>query len=102
MAPAALAALSRREFTDLAAGMAVARAGYDGLRRNALLALGAARDRSARALIERLCDDGSAMVREAARWAEQRMDGALRQAPERIPETPEETPHETRPTIGRE
>ena len=38
LAPAELAALSRDEFERLAAGMALARAQYDGLRRNALLA----------------------------------------------------------------
>jgi epoxyqueuosine reductase len=69
MPPAALAALSREDFDRLAAGTALARAQYDGVRRNALLALGAARDAGARALARRLADDPSPVVREAARWA---------------------------------
>jgi epoxyqueuosine reductase len=69
MAPAALAALSREEFDRLAAGTALARAQYDGIRRNALLALGAARDGGARAVVARLTADASAIVRAAAAWA---------------------------------
>jgi epoxyqueuosine reductase len=64
-----VAALSRDEFRALAAGMAVARAQHDGLRRNALYAIGAARDSSARPLVERLTRDEAPVVREAARWA---------------------------------
>ena len=45
LAPAEVAALAPDEFERLAAGMAVARARYDGLRRNALYAIGSARDR---------------------------------------------------------
>ena len=71
--PAALAALSREEFDRLAAGTALARAQYDGIRRNALLALGAARDASARPVVERLTADASAVVRAAATWALGRM-----------------------------
>ena len=69
LAPAALAALSREEFERLAAGTALARAQYDGLRRNALLALGAGRVADARPLVERLTADPSPIVREAAAWA---------------------------------
>jgi epoxyqueuosine reductase len=64
-----IAALSREEFDRLSAGMALARAKYDGLRRNAILALGPARARKARALLERLSQDPSPLVRDAARWA---------------------------------
>ena len=67
--PAALAALSADEFARLAAGTALARARYDGVRRNALLALGAARDVRARAVVERLVGDPSPLVAEAAAWA---------------------------------
>jgi epoxyqueuosine reductase len=70
---AELAALSEDEFRRLSAGMALARAQYHGLRRNALLSLGAARDRSARPVIERLCADPSEIVREAAAWALSRL-----------------------------
>jgi epoxyqueuosine reductase len=69
LSPAALAALTREEFDRLAAGTALARAQYDGIRRNALLALGAARDASARPVVERLTADASSVVRAAAVWA---------------------------------
>ncbi|HXU81736.1 MAG TPA: tRNA epoxyqueuosine(34) reductase QueG [Polyangia bacterium] len=64
-----IAALSPAEFERLAAGMALVRAQYDGLRRNAVLALGAGRRQGARALLERLTADSSAVVAEAARWS---------------------------------
>src|SRR4051812_51309 len=70
-----MAALTAEEFDRLAPGMAVARARYDGLRRNAILALGAARRRRSRPLLEKLCTDPSPVVREAARWALERLDG---------------------------
>ncbi|MBC8132556.1 MAG: hypothetical protein H7X95_06210 [Deltaproteobacteria bacterium] len=64
-----MAALTEEEFGRLAAGMAVVRTRYDGLRRNALLSIGAARDRSARALVESLQGDPSVIVAESAMWA---------------------------------
>jgi epoxyqueuosine reductase len=64
-----IAALSPEEFERLSAGSALARAKYDGLRRNAILSLGPARAHKARALLERLCQDPSPIVRDAARWA---------------------------------
>lgn len=70
----ALAAMTRAEFDAWVPGTALARAGYDGLRRNACYALGAARDASARALLERLSHDDSERVAEAARWALARLD----------------------------
>ncbi|HET6147719.1 MAG TPA: tRNA epoxyqueuosine(34) reductase QueG [Polyangia bacterium] len=73
--PAALAALTREEFERLSAGTALARAQYDGLRRNALLALGAGRALEARPLLERLTADPSPIVREAAVWALARIAG---------------------------
>ncbi|MEA2699009.1 MAG: epoxyqueuosine reductase [Myxococcales bacterium] len=69
MSPTQLAALSPDEFARLAAGTALARAQYDGIRRNALLALGAARDAGARAVVERLTLDPNPVVSEAAVWA---------------------------------
>ena len=45
LTPAEIAALTPADFDRLTAGMAVARAQYDGLRRNALYAIGAAPDR---------------------------------------------------------
>jgi epoxyqueuosine reductase len=73
MPAAEVAALSRDDFERLSAGMSLARAQYDGLRRNALLAIGAARDGAARGVVERLAADPSAVVREAARWALDRL-----------------------------
>lgn len=64
-----IAALSREEFDRLSPGTSLARAKYDGLRRNAILSLGPARARKARALLERLAQDESPIVSDAARWA---------------------------------
>jgi epoxyqueuosine reductase len=75
LSPAEIAALAPEEFDRLAAGMAVARARYGGMRRNALYAIGSARDRAARDVVERLVDDPDASVRDAAAWALGRLDG---------------------------
>jgi len=74
LAPAEVAALAPAEFDRLSAGMALARAQYDGLRRNALYAIGAERQRDHRALLDRLANDASPEVRDAARWALERLD----------------------------
>jgi epoxyqueuosine reductase len=73
--PAAIAALSRDEWDRLAPGMALARPGYDGLRRNAILAMGKARARRERALLVRLAEDPSPLVSETARWMLGQLDG---------------------------
>ncbi|HMK72447.1 MAG TPA: tRNA epoxyqueuosine(34) reductase QueG [Myxococcaceae bacterium] len=65
----ALAGLSREDYGALVPGTALARAGYDGLRRNAAYALGAARAEDARPVLEALAVDASPGVRDAARWA---------------------------------
>jgi epoxyqueuosine reductase len=75
LSPAQIAALTAEQFEGLAAGMALARARYDGLRRNALYAIGGARDGSARGVVERLLDDPAPMISEAARWAKDRLAG---------------------------
>ncbi len=67
--PAEIAALAPVELERLSAGMALARATPDGLRRNALYAIGAARDQAARPVVERLALDPNPVVREAATWA---------------------------------
>ncbi len=64
-----LAALTAEAYERLIPGTALARARYDGLRRNAVYALGAARDAGARELLERLSTDASELVRSAAQWA---------------------------------
>jgi len=74
LTPAEIAALAPDEHERLAAGMAVARVHYDGLRRNALYAIGTARDRGARDVVKRLVDDPVASVRDAAAWALEQLD----------------------------
>ena len=74
MADEAIAALTRSEFEALSAGMALARAQYDGLRRNAILALSPARARRARPLLVRLGEDESPVVKAAARWVLAELD----------------------------
>jgi epoxyqueuosine reductase len=69
-----LAALTPAEYAALVPGTALARAGYHGLRRNALLALGARGEQSARAVIALLCDDPEPLVRDAAQWALAELD----------------------------
>lgn len=63
------AAMRRDEYDQLIPGSPLARAGFDGLRRNAAYALGAVKDEGARGLLEVLSADASPVVAEAARWA---------------------------------
>ena len=65
----ALAAMSKAEFDAWVPGSPLARAGYDGLRRNAAYALGASHDLGARPVLERLLNDPDERVRDAAQWA---------------------------------
>lgn len=67
--PAEVAALTPDAFDQLSSGMALARAQYDGLRRNALYAIGVSGDRRHRDLAAQLIEDASEPVRDAARWA---------------------------------
>ncbi len=64
-----IAALSPERFTEVARGTPLMRPGYDGVRRNAAYTLGAIRDAHAQPILERLCEDPSPTVREAAIWA---------------------------------
>ena len=64
-----LAAMSRKQYDSWAPGTPLARAGYEGLRRNAAYALGAARDQSAKVILESLRSDSDPNVAEAANWA---------------------------------
>jgi len=76
LSPAEIAALPPADFQRLAAGMALARAQYDGLRRNALYAIGGAPERAdsaARTVVETLVGDPSPVVADAARWARDRL-----------------------------
>jgi epoxyqueuosine reductase len=76
-----LAALTREEYAALIPGTPLARAGYDGLRRNAAYALGAVRDVGAEDLLARLVEDPSDAVADAARWALERIHDAPRGSP---------------------
>ncbi len=69
-----LAALTPEQYQRLIPGTALARAKYDGLRRNAVYALGAAKQAGARSLLEKLRDDPSEQVRHAAQWALRHLD----------------------------
>lgn len=68
-----LVALSAERYVELTRGSAVARAGHEGLRRNAIYALGAERRDSARELLQSVLEDDSETVRDAARWALSRL-----------------------------
>jgi epoxyqueuosine reductase len=68
-----LAAMSREQWERWGKGMALMRAGYDGLRRNAAYALGAMKAVEARTVLERLAADDAPGVREAATWALQQL-----------------------------
>jgi epoxyqueuosine reductase len=72
----ALAAMSKEDYARWIPGTALARAQYDGLRRNAVYALGAKQDAGARELLQRLVGDESAAVREAAAWALEKLGAA--------------------------
>lgn len=72
----ALAGMAAEDFPRISAGTPLARAKYDGMRRNALYALGAMRDVGARELVTRLAEDPVDKVREAARWALEQFDAA--------------------------
>lgn len=69
-----LAAMTREQYDQWVPGTPLGRAQFDGLRRNAAYALGAARDQNAREVLQRLTADTSERVRVAAQWALQRLD----------------------------
>jgi epoxyqueuosine reductase len=69
-----LAGLTPEQYEHLVPGTALARARYDGLRRNAVYALGVAKQADARQVLEKLCGDTSELVRTAAQWALSQLD----------------------------
>ena len=72
-----LATLPEEQFKALTRGSALARAGWSGMRRNALYALGAAAGREdVRPLLEDLRDDPDPVIADAARWALSRLDAS--------------------------
>ena len=64
-----LAEISEEEFREVFRGSAVKRAKRDGLRRNALIAIGNSADRSALPVTERVSSDPNPVVADAANWA---------------------------------
>jgi epoxyqueuosine reductase len=76
-----IAALSPEQHRLLTQGTAVPRAHYDGLRRNALIALGAQRAPGCAEAATALLDDPSDIVRDAAAWALEQAPSASRQKP---------------------
>jgi epoxyqueuosine reductase len=75
LGPRELAALTPERYQELVAGTPLGRAKYDGLRRNAAYALGAARDRGAAEVLRALSADPSERVRNAALWALGQLSG---------------------------
>lgn len=69
-----LAAMTQVQYDEWAKGMALARAGFHGLRRNAAYALGAMKEHGSRDVLERLATDDDARVRDAATWALRQLD----------------------------
>jgi epoxyqueuosine reductase len=69
-----LAGLTPEQYEHLIPGTALARARYDGLRRNAVYALGVAKRVDSRRLLEKLSGDASELVRTAAQWALRQLD----------------------------
>jgi epoxyqueuosine reductase len=69
-----LAALTPEQYQQLIPGTALGRAKYEGLRRNAAYALGAAKQTEARPLLLRLREDPCEPVRHAAQWALRQLD----------------------------
>ena len=68
------ASLTPERYAQLIPGSALVRSGFDGLRRNAVLALGAAGDVGARSIVEALTRDAAPQVAEAAQWALAQLD----------------------------
>lgn len=82
-----LAALTHEQYVVLSQGTPLRRIHYDGLRRNACLALGATGDPADRTLLRKLARDPSPQVAEAARWALHRpptTESTERSKPERL------------------
>ncbi|HLT31894.1 MAG TPA: tRNA epoxyqueuosine(34) reductase QueG [Myxococcaceae bacterium] len=69
-----LATVPEERFKALTRGSALARAGWSGMRRNALYALGAAQREEVRPLLEDLRHDPDPVIADAARWALSRLD----------------------------
>lgn len=73
-----IAAMTPEQYAQLVPGSPLARAQYDGLRRNAAYALGAVKDQGARGILETLAGSESEKVRSAARWALAQLESARR------------------------
>jgi len=72
-----LAEISEEEFREAFRGSPVKRAKRNGLRRNALIAIGNSGDSNLLPAAERTADDPDTAVAEAASWAKQRLSATL-------------------------
>ncbi len=70
-----LAAMSREQYEVWAPGTPLARAGFEGLKRNAAYALGAMRAAHARDVLQALATDSTSAIAEAAIWALRQLEG---------------------------
>jgi epoxyqueuosine reductase QueG len=69
-----LAEMSVEEFRERFRGSPVRRAKRNGLRRNAILAMGNSGDRTFLPLLQKLTEDEDALIVESARWAAKRLE----------------------------
>jgi epoxyqueuosine reductase len=76
--PAVLLGLTEEDFRLRFRGTALMRAKRRGLLRNAALILGNCGDPAALPVLRRALDDSEPLVREAARWAIERIGGSLK------------------------
>lgn len=76
-----LAEISEEEFREQFRGSPIKRTKRNGLRRNALIAIGNSRDRSFLPLLERASGDQDPVLAEAARWAKSCCDESTGQRP---------------------
>ena len=72
---AELARLDDAAFRELFAGSPIKRIGRDRFVRNVMIAIGNSGDSALAAIVERLLDDGSPLVRGAAAWALNELNG---------------------------
>jgi len=70
-----LAELSTENFREKFRASPVKRAKHNGLRRNALIAIGNSKDGRFLPMVERASSDADPVVAEAARWAKQQLEG---------------------------
>ena len=77
-----LAEISEEDFREAFRGSPVKRAKRNGMRRNALVAIGNSGDSALRPVAERAASDPDPSVAEAAEWAQARLDRIAKGFPE--------------------